>query len=152
MRAISRSYRWMLVMGIVHVAEQLRLGTGDLDHARRLMAAYYGLFGNVDYASVVLVIAATGLALFLFLATLAGGRSRTRAAGFFGMAAMGEVHHVVETIARRSYNPGTASAVLVVGAGALVLHAVVRELQASAPSPLWIGTRRKRPLLARVFA
>src|SRR5262245_49410270 len=100
MRAISRSYRWMLVMGILHVAEHLGLGTGDLDDAKRLLAAYYGVFSGVDYATVVLLIAATGLALLLFLATLAGGRPRTKAAGFFGIAAMAELHHVAETIAR----------------------------------------------------
>jgi hypothetical protein len=152
MRAISRSFRWMLVMGIVHVAEQLGLGLTDLDDAQRLWAACHGLFGGADHATVVLLIAATGVALLLFLATLAGGRSRMRAAGFFGVIAMAELHHVVETIVRGVYTPGTASGVLVVGAGAFLLHAVVRELQASAPSPLWIGTRPKRPLLARVFA
>jgi hypothetical protein len=125
---------------------------GDLDEGKRLMAASSGFFGDGDYATVVLLIAATGLALLLFLATLAGGRSRTKAAGFFGVMAMAELHHLVETIARGAYGPGTASGVLVAGAGALLLHAVVREMQASAPSPLWIGTRRKRPLLARVFA
>jgi hypothetical protein len=140
------------VMGIVHAAEQLGLGPGDLDEARRLLAAYYGLFGDADYATVVFLIAATGLALLLFIAALAGRRSRMVATGSFGVIAVAEAHHVVETVARRAYSPGTASAVLLVTAGGLLLHAVGRELQASAPSPLWIGTRPKRPILARVFA
>jgi len=152
MRAISRSYRWVLVTGIVHVAEQLGLGLDERDDATRLLAACASVFGDADYATVALLIAASGLGLLLFLATLAGGRSRMRAAGLFGVVAVADIHHVVETVARRAYSPGTASAIMLVGAGVFLLHAVVRGLQASAPSPLWIGTRPKRPLLARVFA
>ena len=133
-------------------AEQLELGRDDLDDAKRLLAATNAVFGDAYYASVVLLTAATGLTLLLLLATLAGRRSRMRAAGVFGVIAVAELHHVVETIARRAYSPGTASAVLLASAGALLLHTVGRELKASAPSPLWIGTRPKRTLLDRVFA
>src|SRR5262249_32287074 len=93
MRAISRSYRWVLVTGIVHVAEQLGLGLDERDDATRLLAACASVFGDADYATVALLIAASGLGLLLFLATLAGGRSRMRAAGLFGVVAVAEIHH-----------------------------------------------------------
>lgn len=54
-------------------------------------------------------------------------------AGFFGLAGVGEIHHVVKTFAHGAYFPGAVSAVAFATVGALLFRAVIRELRRDGP-------------------
>jgi hypothetical protein len=55
--------------------------------------------------------------------------------GFFGFEFVGESHHIIKTIVRGGYFPGTVSAVALVVIGAQLLRRAWHELQLAVAAP-----------------
>jgi len=141
-REIRRWFGWTVIIGPLHMGEQLLFGIDELQELKRFAAIFYGWFRNADYATVVLVTVMFSFVNLIVYALLMGGKWRLIAIGFFAMVALGEVHHIVKTILHLSYFPGTVTAIPFVGFGLLLLRALIREFRDSkdqkpAPETRW---------------
>jgi hypothetical protein len=124
----------MLAVLVLHGVEQLLFGIDELYEMKAAVATYQSWFANPDYGTVVLVFLVVIVVQSITLAGLSGGRWILLPAGFFGLAGVGEIHHVVKTFAHGAYFPGAVSAVAFATVGALLFGAVIRELRrGSAP-------------------
>jgi len=130
MKDLRRWFGWLVIIGPIHMAEQVWFGLDELEELRGMMAAYYSQFLNPDLGTVALVIGAVTFVQVLLYAMLVGGRWKLLAAGFFGLAGVGEVHHVVKTLLHGDYFPGCVTAFPYMAIGVMVLLAVVREWHA----------------------
>jgi uncharacterized protein with HXXEE motif len=133
---IRRWFGWLVIVGPLHMIEQLLFGIDELYELKRFAAAFYGLFRNPDYASVVLVIVSFSMVNLIVYGLLVGGQWRQFALGVFAMVGLGEVHHVVKTILHRSYFPGAVTSIPFVLFGALLLQSLVTEFRAMSGTAL----------------
>jgi hypothetical protein len=131
---IRRWFGWLLIIGPLHMCEQLLFGIDELYELKRFAAAFYGLFHNPDYASVVLVIIFFSIVNLIVYGLLVGGQWRQIALGFFAMVGLGEVHHVVKTVLHASYFPGAVTSIPFVLFGALLLRSLVFEFRTTSRS------------------
>ena len=93
-------FAMLVLIGPIHMSEQLLFGLDQLAELKAIFAAYYSRFSNPDIGTWLLVVIAFTLIQSLLLAALAGGRWRLFAAGFFGVGAVGEGHHLVQSLVR----------------------------------------------------
>jgi hypothetical protein len=136
MKNVKRWFQWMVLVLVLHMIEQLLFGIDELYEMQALMAAWHGLFTNSEYGTVVLVGLVVVLVQLMALAGVAGGRWPLLPAGFFGLAGIGEAHHIVKTIAHGAYFPGAVSAIAFAACGALLLAAVIHEFRVGTPVPV----------------
>jgi hypothetical protein len=139
---VRRWFGWTVIIGILHMSEQLLFGLDELQELKGFAATYYGWFNNTDYATVILVTTMFSLVNLIVYALLIGGRWRLIAIGFFALVALGEIHHIVKSVMHASYFPGTVTAIPFVAFGVLLLRALVREFQSEADERLAVQTGR----------
>ncbi len=120
-------FAMLVLVGPIHMTEQLLFGLDQLSELKALFAGYYSHFSNPDVGTWLLVVAAFTLVQSLLLAMLAGGRWRLLAAGFLGVQAITEGHHLVQALVRGQYFPGLVSSVPFMAVGVMILIAVARE-------------------------
>lgn len=123
---------WLLIILPLHGIEQLFTGLDELYELKGQVGAVLDLFPNRDVGIVVLVFLLVIVVQFFIYGILRGGRLRLVGVGFFGLAALGESHHVIKTVLHVDYFPGAVTAIPFVIVGALLLRAVVREFRESA--------------------
>jgi hypothetical protein len=131
-RQLVRWFGCLVLTGPIHMAEQVMFGLDTLDELKGMTASYYSFFSNADVGTVMLVIFIVTLVQSLLLATLAGGRWRLSVAGFFGVAGIAEVHHVLQTLWHRAYFPGAVTSVAYIWVGVMILRAVIRQWNSAA--------------------
>lgn len=146
---IRRWFGWLVIIGPIHMSEQLLFGIDELYELKRFAAAFYGLFRNPDYASVVLVIFSFTIVNLIVYGLLVGGRWRRIALGVFAMVGLGEVHHVVKTVLHGSYFPGAVTSIPFVIFGALLFRSLISEFRIgretrSTEVPARLGSHDKR--------
>ena len=133
MQEIRRWFRWFMLILVLHVSEQLLFGLDELYELSGQLTWIFGHLPNPDYGIVMMV----GLVVLLVAALMYGqmttGRARLLAPGFFGVAGLVEVHHLVKTVLH-GYFPGAVTAVPFVFIGAGLLRAVIREARREAPA------------------
>lgn len=117
------------------MAEQLVTGIDEFYSIRALTGRYYGLFppSTADQASVLLLTVVWTVVSLLFYALLRDGAGRLIVVGLFGVFAVTELHHVVEALASRGYDPGVITCVPYAVVGGLLVAAVVRECKRRYP-------------------
>ena len=144
---IRRWFGWLVIIGPIHMCEQLLFGIDELYELKRFAAAFYGLFRNPDYASVVLVIISFSIVNLIVYGLLVGGRWSQIALAVFAMVGLGEVHHVVKTVLHGSYFPGAGTSVPFVVFGALLFRSLISEFRAmsgsASPRNDWTATQDK---------
>ena len=131
---IRRWFGWLVIIGPIHMSEQLLFGIDELYELKAFAAAFYGLFRNPDYASVVLVIISFSIVNLIVYGLLTGGRWRRIALRVFAMVGLGEVHHVVKTILHGAYFPGAVTSIPFVIFGALLFRSLVSEFRITSGS------------------
>ena len=124
---LVRWFALLVLIGPIHIGEQLMFGLDTLYELQAMMAGYYSQFSNPDVGTVMLVIIVVTLVQSLLLAALAGGRWRLLVAGLFGILGVGEAHHIIQTFAQGKYFPGLVTSFAYVWIGVMVLRAVIRE-------------------------
>jgi hypothetical protein len=134
MREIRYWFGWLPIILILHGVEQLTFGLDELYELQGQVGMVLGLFTNRDAGIVVLVFAVVLLVQTFVYAFLVGGRWRLLGPTFFGIAALGESHHIIKTVVRLDYFPGAVTAIAYVGVGILLLRAIVREFRRSSGS------------------
>lgn len=127
MQRSTRWFGWIALIAPLHMSEQLLFGIDELARLRRVLAVYYSWFQQPDYGTVVLVAVVGTLLLGLTYGILAGGLLKEISLSIWALLAVGEVHHIVETIAAGRYTPGTATAIPYVTFGILLMFSIVRE-------------------------
>lgn len=134
-RQLLRWFTMLVLIGPIHMGEQLLFGLDTLYELRAMMAGYYSLFQNPDVGTVALVIGAVTIVQSMLLGALAGGRWRLAVAAFFGGVGVFEAHHVIQTLIHGQYFPGLITSIPYTWIGVLVLRAVVREWPAAQTTP-----------------
>ena len=130
MTASTRWFGWLAILLVLHMTEQLIFGLQELQNLKRMIAAYDGWFSSVDTATVVLVTIGAGLLFLAIFCILKGGRARFLALLAFGLIAISEVHHLMETAFAGRYTPGTVTAIPFVACGVLFVRALIMERRA----------------------
>lgn len=117
------------------MAEQLLTGIEEFYLIRGLAARYYALFPDTaaDHATVLLITIVWTLVSLAMFALLKGGRAQLAVLGALGAFGITEIHHVIEALATRSYDPGVVTCIPYVMVGALLTAAVWREFHGPAP-------------------
>jgi hypothetical protein len=131
MKDIRRWFGWMIIILVVHMAEQFLFGIDELQEMKQLGAFFYSWFSNPDYASVAMIGLIVLLVQAFVFAGLKGGKWQLIPVGFFAVAGIGEAHHIIKTFVNGAYFPGTITAIAFSSVGFLLLRAVVREWRAS---------------------
>ena len=124
---IRRWFGYLVIVAPLHMVEQLFMGIDELYEIQRISATYHSLFDDPNYATVLLVAIVGTIVLLLAYGLLLGGRRQLLAVGFFGLVAVGEVHHLVSSLVNLAYSPGTLTAIPFVLVGIVLLREVVRE-------------------------
>lgn len=123
----------LLFIGPIHMTEQLLFGLDELQELKTLVARYYGRFADPDIGTWWLVVMTATLVQLLMYGLLAGGRWRLAAAGFLGVFAISELHHIIRSMAAGAYNPGVVTCFAFIGIGWMMLKCVREEWGASRP-------------------
>jgi len=129
MTRIRTLFLWLVVIGPLHMAEQLLTGIEEFYSIRGLTARYYALFdpSKADHASVLLITIVWTTVSLLVYALLKEGTPRLVVMGLFGVFAATEVHHVIESFIKGAYDPGVVTCVPYAAVGCLLIAAVARE-------------------------
>ena len=127
MKSSTRWFGWIAIITVLHMTEQLILGLGELQNLKKLIGVWDSRFSDTDVATVVLVTIVAGLLYLAIFCILLGGRARFIALVALNMAALGEVHHLVESAYAGHYTPGTVTAVPYILFGILFLQALIHE-------------------------
>jgi hypothetical protein len=127
MNDIRRWFLWTLIIGPIHLCEQLATGLDELQELKGFTAKYYSWFTSADVGTVLLVMITFSLVNLIVYALLLGGRSRLIALGLFAAVALGEVHHILKTIVHATYFPGAVTAIPFFIFGVLLMRAIIRE-------------------------
>ena len=120
---------WLMIIGVLHMSEQLIFGVEELQLFKPMIADYYEALAAIgpDRATVILVTVVVTFFTWLCYAILAGGRLRLAALAVFGLLGAGEGHHVIQAIVKGGYEPGLLTCVPYSWVGVLLLIAVWRE-------------------------
>lgn len=136
MTRVRTLFLLLTIVGPLHMAEQMLTGLDEFHAIRAVLTGrYYGLFqpASADLASVVLITIVWTVVSLFFLALLWEGAPRLAAVGAFGLFGATEIHHVVESLMTRGYDPGVVTSVPYAVVGCLLLAAVTRERRGPGP-------------------
>jgi hypothetical protein len=122
MERTQRLFIIAVIVLLLHGAEQLLFGIDEYYELKAMIAPYYAWFSDADRATVILVFAVTTFVLLLCCGFMASGVPRVLAMSFFGVEFLIESHHVIKTIVRGAYFPGSVSAIALVILGGLILQ------------------------------
>jgi hypothetical protein len=121
----------LVLIGPLHMAEQIMFGLDTLYELQALMRQYHALFSNPDLGTVLMVIVVVTIVQSMVLGLLAGGRWRLCVAAFFGAVGAGEAHHLIQTALQGQYFPGLVTSIPYAWIGVMVLRAVVLQWPAA---------------------
>jgi hypothetical protein len=127
MNNVRRWFLWTMIIGPIHMCEQLMTSLDELQELKGFAAKFYSGFANPDVATVVLVMIVFTLTNLIVYGLLLGGKPRLIAVGLFAAVAIGEVHHIIKTVVHLQYFPGTVTAIPFVVFGLFLLRAIIRE-------------------------
>src|SRR5262249_15878503 len=127
MNEIRRWFLWTVIIGPIHLCEQLATGLDEPQELKGFTAQYYSWFSNADDVTVLLVMIPFTLVNVIVYALLVRGRARLIALGLFAMVALGELHHIVKSVVHAAYFPGAVTAIPFFIFGVLLLRAIIRE-------------------------
>ncbi|HTS35910.1 MAG TPA: amidohydrolase family protein [Candidatus Solibacter sp.] len=130
MQPSTRWFGWIALIAPLHMCEQLIFGIGELAALKRILAHYYGWFRQPDYGTVLLVALFGSLMFGLTYGILAGGLLKEISLSVWALIAIGEVHHIIESLSALRYTPGAATAIPYVTFGVLLMASIVREHRA----------------------
>jgi Protein of unknown function with HXXEE motif len=129
MQRIQNLFLLLTIIGPLHMGEQILTSIEEFYAIRSLMPSYYALFdpAAADRATVLLITIVWTICSVLFYAILREGLPRLFVMGFFGLFAVSEVHHVIESLVTRTYDPGVVTCVPYAVVGVLMVRAVWSE-------------------------
>ena len=138
MKRIRTLFLLLTIIGPLHMTEQMFTSIDEFYAIRAALGQYHALFdpSSADVASVLLITIVWTFISLLICALLWENRARLIVMGLFGVFAVAELHHVIQTVAGGVYDPGVITAVPYAIAGYFLVKSVVRELKALGPLPV----------------
>lgn len=130
-RAI-RLFFWLMVIGPIHMGEQILTNVEELEIFRGAANAVYRWFPSMEPDKVTVMIITfvfTAFTLMLYM-VLKGGIPRLIALALFGVMGANEIHHVFEAIGEGGYDPGLVTCFAYSAVGFMLLFEVWREFRA----------------------
>ena len=131
MSRLQKLFLLLIVVGPLHMIEQMLTSIEEFYWLRSLLAGYYTRFdpAAADLVTVGIVTVVWTIVSLMLYAVLNGGLSSLLVLGFFGLFGASEIHHVVEAIGKGGYDPGVITCVPYAYVGALLVAAVWKEFQ-----------------------
>ena len=127
---MDRVDRWfvaLLLIGPLHMLEQMATSVEEFHMLRGSLGGYYAMFGpdHADVASVSLITVVWTVVSVLIHLAMRGGRPRLAVAGLFGAFALTELHHVTDALGKAGYDAGLVPCVPYAIGGMYLLKATV---------------------------
>ena len=137
MDRINRLFLLLVVIGPVHMIEQMLTSIEEFYWIRRQVEGYYAWFApaSPDLVTVILITVVWTKVSVLFYALLVGGTPRLVVLALFGLFGASEGHHVIEALAKGSYDAGVVTSIPYAVVGCLLVAHVWRELRRGATAP-----------------
>jgi hypothetical protein len=134
MDRINRLFLLLLLIGPLHMIEQMLTSIEEFYWLRRQVEGYYEWFApaSADLVSVILITVVWTKVSLLFYALLVGGTARLVVLTLFGVFAVSEVHHVGEALIRGGYDAGVVTSIPYAVVGCLLVAEVWREFRKGA--------------------
>ncbi len=134
MTRINRLFLLLVIVGPLHMAEQLLTSIEEFYSIRSLLASYYAWFApaSADAATVILITVVWTTCSLMFYALLVGGTARLTVLALFGLFGASEAHHVIEALAKGGYDAGLITCIPYAVLGSLLVVAVWREFRRDA--------------------
>jgi len=131
MEKIRKLFLLLIIIGPLHMGEQLLTSIEEFYSIRQLLGGYYAWFAPsaADQATVILITIVWTLCSLLFYALLHDGIPRLIVPGVLGCFGAQEVHHIVESFQKGAYDPGVITCVPYAVVGNLLVAAVWREVK-----------------------
>lgn len=125
---LNRLFLAIILVGVVHMAEQIVLGVEEFRTLRAAAGGWWTLFPPTyaDEASVILITLVFTTMSLLIYGAMRGGKAALFVAALFGVLGVQEAHHWIEAIEKRAYDPGLVTSFAYVWVGALILAQVWR--------------------------
>jgi hypothetical protein len=145
MERTSKLLLWLMIIGPLHMGEQLLFGVEELNLFKGPIRNYYEALAPVgtDRATVILITLVVTFFTLLCFAILIGGKPRLAALAIFGLLGANEGHHVVQAVVNGGYDSGLITCIPYSAAGFMLLNALWHEFRA--PSEYGKNTSRLVP-------
>ena len=137
MDRLNRLFLLLVVVGPLHMIEQMLTSIEEFYWIRRQVDTYYEWFAPApaDLVTVILITVVWTKVSLLFYAVLRGGTPRLAVLGLFGLFGASEAHHVVEALAKGGYDAGVVTSIVYAAVGCVLVAEVWREYRRGAPAP-----------------
>ena len=135
MNRLNRLFLLLIVVGPLHMFEQMLTSIEEFYWLRGQLEGYYAWFApaSADLATVMLItVVWTKVSLILYV-FLVGGTARLVVLAFFGLFGVSEVHHVIEALVKGGYEAGIVTSIPYAAVGCLLLAEVWREFRRGEP-------------------
>ena len=131
MPRIRTLFLLLMIIGPLHMGEQLLTRIDEFYSIRELCGRYYAFFppAAADHASVLLITIIWTLVSVLLYSLLHDGTTRLIVPAIFGVFGATEVHHVIESLVAGAYDPGVITCIPYSIVGALLVAEVWREFK-----------------------
>jgi len=134
MDRINRLFLLLVVIGPLHMIEQMLTSIEEFYWLRGQLEGYYAWFApaSADLATGMFITVAWTKVSLLFYGLLAGGTARLVVLALFGLFGVSEAHHVVEALAKGGYDAGVVTSIPYAAVGCLMVAEVWREFRRGA--------------------
>ena len=131
MPRIQKLFLTLIIIGPLHMGEQLVTSIEEFYSIQRLFARYYAAFppAAADHASVILITIIWTICSLLLYAVLRGGTPLLVVTGIFGAFGAFEAHHVLQAFTAGGYDAGVITCLPYAVVGGLLVHATWREFR-----------------------
>src|SRR5262245_13270439 len=134
MDRINRLFLLLVVIGPLHMIEQMLTSIEEFYWLRGQLEGYYAWFppASADLATVILTTVTWTTVSLLLYGLLVGGIPRLVVLALFGLFGVSEAHHVIEALAKGGYDPGVVTSIVYAAVGSLMVAEVWREFRQGA--------------------
>src|SRR5262245_10086707 len=131
MPRIRTLFLLLMIIGPLHMGEQLLTSIEEFYSIRELFGGYYAWFDPslADHASVILITIIWTFVSVLFYSLLHDGLPRLIVPTIFGVFAATEIHHLIESLMKGAYDPGVITCIPYSIVGVLLTAEVWREFR-----------------------
>jgi hypothetical protein len=134
MNRLNRLFLLLVVIGPLHMIEQMLTSIDEFHWLRSVVHGYYAWFAPLpaDLVSVILITVVWTKVSLLFYGLLVGGTARLFVLALFGLFGASEAHHLIEALVKGGYDAGVITSIAYSAVGCLLLVEVWRELRKGA--------------------
>jgi hypothetical protein len=131
MERTTRLLFWLMIIGPLHMGEQILTNVEELELFKGAASTFYGWLPwlETDKATVALITLVFTAFTLMFYMAVRGGTARLIALALFGAMGANEIHHVFEAIGEGGYDPGLVTCFAYSFVGFMLLWEVWKEFR-----------------------